>query len=109
MRRGPRGGGPADSAAAGTRGYRGPGPCISERIDIAVPEPDDAQLAPYMDGWSVDGPYRISSMGTRERTRRIESPWPQETGAYGGGTVGAIPDYAGPYGAGSGRYGEPDF
>ena len=22
-----------------------------ERIDIAVPEPDDAQLAPYMDGW----------------------------------------------------------
>ena len=48
-------------------------------------------------------------MGTRERTRRIESPWPQETGAYGGGTVGAIPDYAGPYGAGSGRYGEPDF
>ena len=80
-----------------------------ERIDIAVPEPDDAQLAPYMDGWSVDGPYRISSMGTRERTRRIESPWPQENGAYGGGTVGAIPDYAGLYGAGSGRYGEPDF
>ena len=74
-----------------------------------MPEPDDAQLAPYMDGWSVDGPYRISSMGTRERTRRIESPWPQETGAYGGGTVVAIPDYAGPYGAGSGRYGEPDF
>ena len=80
-----------------------------ERIDIAVPEPDDARLAPYMDGWSVDGPYRISSMGTRERARRIESPWPQETGAYGGGMIGAIPDYAGPYGAGSGRYGEPDF
>lgn len=80
-----------------------------ERIDIAVPEPDDARLAPYMDGWSVDGPYRISSMEARERTRRIESPWPQETGAYGGGTVGAMPDYAGPYGTGAGRYGEPDF
>ena len=48
-------------------------------------------------------------MGPASAPARIESPWPQETGAYGGGTVGAIPDYAGSVWGGVGAIREPDF
>lgn len=78
-----------------------------DRIDLAVPEPTDAQLAPYMDGWSVDGPYRVSSAETRGHARRIGPLWSNQAEPYSGGMVEV--GYVGPCGAEPRRYGEPDF
>lgn len=50
-----------------------------ERLERDVPQPSDKDLEPYMGGWSIDGPYRVSSPNP-DSTIGMRPRW---SGSYG--------------------------
>lgn len=54
-----------------------------ERLEFAIPEPTDAQLETYMDGWSAAGPYHISPYARPYgREQRAGTAWSAGSDGY---------------------------